>query len=55
MQAAAAEVRLEAERSKRFPRKRRVRELESSLRELRTVEQRCLQALGGNAERSLTP
>ena len=45
---------IEAERSglstKRFKNRRRLRELERDLREIRAVEQRCLEALGASAE-----
>lgn len=43
---------LAEERDKRFPNKRRVEDLERDLRDIRAVERRCLEALGGSAEGS---
>lgn len=45
-QAAAIEAELSGLRAKRFVQRRRVRELERDLREIRAVEARCLEALG---------
>lgn len=46
LQADAIEAALAEERERRFSSRRRLKELESDLREIRSVEQRCLAALG---------
>jgi hypothetical protein len=51
-EADSAEAALEKERKKRFPNKRRLKGLERDLRDIRRVERRCLEALGGGAEGS---
>ena len=48
-EAEALENKLAKEQDKRFPSKRRVKKLERELREIRAVERRCLEALGGEA------
>jgi len=49
-QAAALEAELSELRGKRFAHRRRARELERDLREIRSVEARCLLALGASPE-----
>ena len=49
-QAAAIEAELNQLSARRFASRRRVRELERDLREIRAVEGRCLEALGAGAE-----
>lgn len=49
-QAASIEAELEELSAKRFSKRRRLRGLERDLREIRAVEQRCLEALGASAE-----
>lgn len=49
-QADAIEAELARETDKRFASRRRRRELETQLREIRAVERRCLEALGGSPE-----
>ena len=49
LQADAIEAALTEERQRRFSSRRRLKELESDLREIRSVERRCLAALGAQA------
>jgi hypothetical protein len=51
-EAETLEAALAEERENRFPNKRRVKELESDLRDIRAVERRCLEALGAEAASS---
>ena len=46
------EADLAEERESRFTNKRRVKELERDLRDVRAVERRCLEALGADATAS---
>ena len=48
-EADSLEARLAEERARRFPSRRRVKQVERELREIRAVERRCLEALGAEA------
>ena len=48
-QAEALEAQLAEEQNRRFPSKRRVKELERELGNIRAVERRCLEAVGAEA------